>query len=590
MRVENRYYVNVQADSVKELGAYRDFMINHNCRSEVIMGSFWRCLLMVLGFCVFTMRVCQSEDNVSRSRFKFLIYTSADDGSHHMQLASIAKSLVGSGHSVTFLLSSSCTKWLHADDAHLFHFIVYRSLYTQEDRREISRRFSISVMNGDLRSLLGIIKLTLRGLRDPRQRMLLEFPINECDALLGDDDAARRMEAERFDLLIGDDLTFCIPLLAEKLGIGFVLYSASPMKPAKLGLLYGVPSQSTYIPERQLGLSSDMTLPQRVANTAMSYLYTVLFYEQACHYSPLQRKYGIGPAASVVELIGRAELWIFSMNLVLDYPRPLQPNLILIAVPTIGVQADLKVPPDQQVFVNSADQEGVVLFSLGTHMNEMPAAQADVFARGLAKISQKVLWHFTGNTSHLALGNNTKVVPWIPMRHFMEHPNVKAILCHGGSGIVQEAAWFGLPIVGVPLFGDHFDNLIRAVDKGFAVSLDLFLLTEDNLQQAVQKVINEPTFRENAKKLSEILRDEVQLPADKAAGWITHVARFGGKHLRPRVLDQGLVERYQLDVYAVLLLGGAVTLAIGWLACRCCFRALRYRCGEWGQARKVKLN
>ena len=102
-------------------------------------------------------------------------------------------------------------------------------------------------------------------------------------------------------------------------------------------------SQPAYIPERQLGLSSDMTLLQRVANTAMNRVYNVLFYLQAWRCSQLQRKYGIAPAASLVELVKRAELWVFAMNFVLDYPRPLPPNVVVIANPSIGVHADLKV-------------------------------------------------------------------------------------------------------------------------------------------------------------------------------------------------------------------------------------------------------
>ena len=72
------------------------------------------------------------------------------------------------------------------------------------------------------------------------------------------------------------------------------------------------------------------------------------------------------------------------------------------------------------------------------------------------------------------------------------HPNVRAVLCHGGNGIVHEAAWYGLPIVGIPLFGDHFDNMLRVSKKGFGIELDFFEVTEESLYQAVTRVIQEP--------------------------------------------------------------------------------------------------
>ena len=65
-------------------------------------------------------------------------------------------------------------------------------------------------------------------------------------------------------------------------------------------------------------------------------------------------------------------------------------------------------------------------------------------------------------------------------------------MCHGGSGMVHEAIWFGLPVVGIPLFADQFDNLLRAVDRGVAVSLDLFDMTDESFYQAVTRVILDP--------------------------------------------------------------------------------------------------
>ena len=74
------------------------------------------------------------------------------------------------------------------------------------------------------------------------------------------------------------------------------------------------------------------------------------------------------------------------------------------------------------------------------------------------------------------------------------HPNARAVFCHGGSGIVHEAVYYGLPVVGIPLFGDHFDNMLRAISKGFAIQLDLLQLTEDGLYRALTQVIHEPRY------------------------------------------------------------------------------------------------
>ena len=65
-------------------------------------------------------------------------------------------------------------------------------------------------------------------------------------------------------------------------------------------------------------------------------------------------------------------------------------------------------------------------------------------------------------------------------------------LSHGGLNGVHEAAWYGLPVVGIPLFGDHFDNMERAEAKGMAIKLDILTLNEDVLVEAITRVIKEP--------------------------------------------------------------------------------------------------
>ena len=77
-------------------------------------------------------------------------------------------------------------------------------------------------------------------------------------------------------------------------------------------------------------------------------------------------------------------------------------------------------------------------------------------------------------------------------RAFVEHQNTKALLSHGGLNGIHEAAYHGLPMVGIPLFGDHFDNMERAVAKGMALKLDISTLTEDTLFETATRVIKDP--------------------------------------------------------------------------------------------------
>ena len=182
---------------------------------------------------IVSLRLCSCQDKQS-PRFKFLMYPAADDGSHHLYMMNVAKSLTKQGHSVTFLLSSSCNKWLNGSDANLFDFIVYKSSFTSGERQEISRQFTANVINGKLRSFVGFLKMLYNPSSDKK---VINFAFEECKSLLGDKTTIQEILDIGFDMFIGDELTWCNPLLAHKLDLRFVLYSSAAMRPAKHSLL-----------------------------------------------------------------------------------------------------------------------------------------------------------------------------------------------------------------------------------------------------------------------------------------------------------------------------------------------------------------
>lgn len=71
------------------------------------------------------------------------------------------------------------------------------------------------------------------------------------------------------------------------------------------------------------------------------------------------------------------------------------------------------------------------------------------------------------------------------------HANVKAFLSHGGLNSIYEAMYHGVPVVGVPLFGDHYDSMTRVQAKGMGIMLHWKYMTEDELYQALTSVITD---------------------------------------------------------------------------------------------------
>ena len=72
------------------------------------------------------------------------------------------------------------------------------------------------------------------------------------------------------------------------------------------------------------------------------------------------------------------------------------------------------------------------------------------------------------------------------------HPKTRAFITHCGTNGIYEAIYHGVPMVGIPMFGDQHDNLARMKAKGAAVEADLRRMTSEDLLNALKAVINNP--------------------------------------------------------------------------------------------------
>lgn len=74
--------------------------------------------------------------------------------------------------------------------------------------------------------------------------------------------------------------------------------------------------------------------------------------------------------------------------------------------------------------------------------------------------------------------------------------------------------------MGLPLFAEQPDNMARATEQGFglSVSVDDALGLSQNLRQALQQVLQNPTFAGNASRVSRLIRATSWTPASQAAG------------------------------------------------------------------------
>lgn len=232
--------------------------------------------------------------------------------------------------------------------------------------------------------------------------------------------------------------------------------------------------------------------------------------------------------------------------------RPGMPNVIDIG--GNHVESVKPLPSDVQEFLDSAT-DGAILFSMGSIIQAVhwPIDKREAFVSAFGRIKQKVLWKYENDT----LPNkpdNVMISPWIPQRDILAHPNVKLFITHGGLLGASEALTEGVPVLGIPVFGDQKMNMNLGVAKGYALSLNFDDITEEALNSALNRALNDTKISRKAKEISKIFTDRPMSSKQSVVYWVEYVIRHkGAKHLRSAGLDLNYAEFYSLDVYGALL-------------------------------------
>ena len=355
--------------------------------------------------------------------------------------------------------------------------------------------------------------------------------------------------------------TKCLYLIPHRLQIPWITYSYAvdpflvrvPWLPSTVPNVDPFETKVPWLPNVALFFSEQMTFIERMKNTAASIIFSFILplYVSEPEHEVLDKYRRYGYFASLDELGSKSVLWFMTTDNILDYPRPMMPNLVAIGGITVKTSTG-KLPADIKNFIDGANK-GVILVTFGTMFSTMPDHLVGKFSSAFQRLGgYRVLWRLK-NKDNFTLPDNVMIREWLPQNDILAQPSVKLFITHCGNNGQYEAVYHGVPMIGFPLHFDQPYNAKRLDYKGYGSSMDIHDFTADELLDNINAVLGNKSYKERIMKASEIFRSQDQSPVQRAMFWIEHVCRFGGDHLRSAGNDLPLYSYLMLDVLAFML-------------------------------------
>ncbi|CAG9793380.1 unnamed protein product [Diatraea saccharalis] len=168
-------------------------------------------------------------------------------------------------------------------------------------------------------------------------------------------------------------------------------------------------------------------------------------------------------------------------------------------------------------------------------------------------LKQTVLWKFEEALPNLP--SNVHIVQWAPQPSILAHPNCILFITHGGALSMTEAVYFAKPIIGIPIFGDQFNNIAMAVNLGFGIQVELSYELADELNDALEEMLSTSSYTAKAKEVSFVYHHRPVPPAVELVHWVEHVVYTrGAPHLRSPALFTPWYQKVYLDLITVILM------------------------------------
>jgi MGT family glycosyltransferase len=103
-----------------------------------------------------------------------------------------------------------------------------------------------------------------------------------------------------------------------------------------------------------------------------------------------------------------------------------------------------------------------------------------------------------------ALPANVRAVQWVNHDHLL--PRTAVMVTTAGGGTVMAGLQHGVPLITIPTEWDKAENAQRVVEAGAGIRLTPRECTPARLRSAVQRILSNESYRQNARRIAASLR------------------------------------------------------------------------------------
>lgn len=286
-----------------------------------------------------------------------------------------------------------------------------------------------------------------------------------------------------------------------------------------------------------------------------------------------REKFNFKDMPSLEKLDQQTKLLLINSDHAIDYPEPLQPNMVLVG--GLQITEPKELPADMKTFVESG-KKGTVLMSLGT--NILSNLLGDEILTSILKTFESLpdynfIWKFESEPHELPakVSKNVMLGKFLPQNDLLAHKNLVAFITHAGGLSTQESLWYGKPMIGIPFIADQYRSIDKAVTNGVGVKVEIATLKVDTFRASILEVLENPKYTKSAQKVSKLFQDKPRKPLDTAIWWIDYVIRNPEAPIyKSPTLELGFLASNNYDIFLVCI----ALFHIAVFSLRCIFKKL----------------